>query len=296
MNRDADLLPLIDTHAHLDIEAFDADRADLLERCQKGDFPAPVSPIEESLSRRFSLRSLILPGTTAASSRRALELAESFAMIHPAVAVHPNDVHEAGLGDWAEIVRLAEFPSVVAIGETGLDRYWDDAPFPLQREWFRRHLDLAARRQLPVIIHSREADADLLEMLRAVRAEEARTPGAIPLRGTIHSFSSGPQVAAELIELGFYFGFTGSVTYRNQKFTPIHESAKIIPNDRLLLETDSPYLTPHPFRGKLTRNEPLMTAFVAKRLAELRGVTVESIARQTAANAETLFGLKNRSR
>lgn len=286
----SEILPLIDTHAHLDLDAFDADRSELIERSARGEFPTVRSRAVETGEKCLALVGLINPGITAESSRRAVELARRYPLIHPAVAVHPNDTADAGEEDWSEIERLAAEPSVVAIGETGLDRHWDDSPFPTQREWFRRHLDLAARRNLPVIIHSREADADLLETLRDVRREESRTAGAVPLRGVIHSFSSGPEVAAELIALGFYLGFTGSVTYPNKKFAPLHQAAALAPADRILLETDSPFLVPHPFRGKLERNEPLMTAFVAKRLAELRGVPSEEIVRQTARNAARLFG------
>jgi TatD DNase family protein len=173
---------------------------------------------------------------------------------------------------------------VVALGETGLDRYWDYAPIELQRDYFDRHLRISQEHNLAVVIHCREAHADLLPMLRAAAARG-------PLRGVLHAFAGDTAMAAECLALGLYVSFAGNVTYTNKKFQALREAAVTIPADRILIETDSPYLTPEPHRGKQRRNEPALVAHTAAALAALRDVPLDEFVRQTTANARRLFQL-----
>lgn len=279
---------LIDTHVHFDMDDFDADRDALAARSSLGEFPSIVDTSGQMADIR--LVAAIDPGITAASSVRAVELTRKYSFLYAAAAIHPNYTAEAQESDWKILKSLVTEPKVVAVGETGLDRYWDDSPFETQKAWFLRHIELAKQYDLPIIIHCREAIDDLLPILRQVREQErlGQSVGK-PLRGTIHSFSEGPEAARELVSMGFYLGFTGSVTYTQKKFAPLWEAARSIPLDRFLLETDSPFLIPHPFRGKIERNEPLMCTFVARRLAELRSATVGEILQRSTANARRLF-------
>jgi TatD DNase family protein len=226
---------------------------------------------------------MIALGTTAASSRATVALAETYPSVYAAVGIHPNSCAEAGPGDWDAIVGLLEHPRVVALGETGLDRYWDHAPIELQRDYFDRHLRLSQGRDRPVVIHCRDAQADMLPMLR-----EAAARG--PVRGVLHAFSGDAEFAAECLALGLYVSFAGNVTYTNKKFQVLRAAAAGISADRILIETDSPYLTPEPLRRQ-KRNEPALVAHTAAALAALRGVPLEEVARQTAANARRLFRL-----
>jgi len=257
----------IDTHAHLDDEPFDADLAEVLDR-----------------ARRAGVEAIICPGITADSSEKAAGLAAAHSMLSAAVGIQPNYAAEAAPGDWDRIVALAERPGVVALGETGLDRHWDFTPMDVQQDYFDRHLRLAQQRDLPVVIHCREADDDTLAMLR-----EAVARG--PVRGVLHAYSSTAALATECLALGLYVSLAGPVTYTNKKFDALRASAAAIPDDRLLLETDSPYLVPHPLRGKQKRNEPANLLHTATRLAELRATTLERLATHTTANARRLFGL-----
>lgn len=256
---------LFDTHTHLDQPEFDADRADVLARALAA-----------------GVGQLLCVGISAATSAAAVRLAEEHPAVYAAVGIQPNSTHEVQPGDWERIVALAAHPRVVALGETGLDRYWDFAPIELQREYFARHLALAQERRLPVVIHCREAEADVLLMLR-----EAATRG--PLRGVMHSFSGDSAFAAECVALGLHLSFSGSVTYTNKKFEALRAAARSVPADRLLLETDSPYLVPHPLRGKQKRNEPALVVHTATALAKLRGVSRDELEQQTTANARVLF-------
>ena len=280
-------LELFDTHAHFDLDDFDADRDLLIERCRDGRFPRDVldflekhhTPVPEA-----RVVAAIDPGVSPQRSRLAVSLARRCPWIRAAAAIHPNYTAETTEEDFRQIELLGELKEVVAIGETGLDRHWDASPIETQIHWFSRHIELACRIHKPLIIHCREAIDDLLTVLRQ--------KAGYPLTGTIHSFSEGPKEAEELLEMGFHLGFTGSVTYTQKKFAPLWEAAKRVPDQRLLIETDSPFLVPHPLRGKLQRNEPLMTLYVARRLAELRDTTVEHIVTVTAQNARRLFAME----
>ena len=258
---------MLDTHAHLDDESFAGDLDDVLRRAEEAGVEA-----------------VICPGITADSSEAVVRLANSHPRLFAAVGIQPNYGHEAADGDWDRIVELAGQPRVVAIGETGLDRHWDFTPFDVQQDYFDRHLRLAQQRDLPIIIHCREAEEDLLPMLH-----EACSRG--PLRGVIHSFSGDPDMADECVELGLYVSFAGAVTYTNKKFESLWQAVGTVADDRLLVETDSPYLTPHPLRGKQKRNEPINVRLVIERLAALRDQDPQQVAAATVENARRLFRL-----
>ena len=260
-------MPYIDTHLHLDQEEFDADRDAVIER-----------------SRQAGVEAVISVGISADSSQATLRLAETHEDVYAAVGIQPNYCAEAAGDDWQRIVAMADHRRVVALGETGLDRYWDHTPPDVQQDYFDRHLRLAAERGLPVVIHCRDAEAELLTMLRAAVAGG-------PLRGVLHAFSGEMATATECLELGLHVSFAGMVTYKNKKFEPLRAVAAAVPDDRILIETDSPYLVPHPLRGKQKRNEPAHVAYTAACLAGLRGMTPEQLAAQTTANARRLFAL-----
>jgi len=257
----------VDTHAHLDIEEFG------------DDLPAVIARAGES-----SVIAVICPGITADSSQAAVCLAARNRQIFAAVGIQPNYAGEAAGADWDRIVALAEEPRVVAVGETGLDHHWDFTPLEVQKDYFDRHMRLAQDRGLPIIIHCREAEEDVLSMLR-------RAVDRAPISGVLHAFSGDRAFAAECLELGLHVSLAGPVTYTNKKFETLRAAAQSIPDDRLLIETDSPYLMPHPLRGKQKRNEPANLIHTARRLAELRNCPLEELASLTTANARRLFGL-----
>lgn len=251
-----------DTHAHLDQEEF----ADTL--------PAVIER-----ARAAGVRQMIAVGTTAASSQICQQFSQEYEGVFAAAGIQPNYVSEAAADDWARIEELATQSGVVAIGETGLDRYWDFAPFELQQDYFDRHLRLSQRLDLPFIVHMRDCDDDIRQMLRAA-AERG------PLRGVMHSFTGDAALAAECVALGLHISFAGMVTYK--KSTALRECAATVPADRLLIETDSPYLSPEPVRGKRP-NEPAHVVHTAACLAEVRGIPVAELATLTTANARALF-------
>lgn len=255
---------LIDTHAHLDQHAFDADRSTVVDR-------AVAEGVEQ----------IIAIGITAESSADCVRLAAEYPAVSAAVGIQPNDVAEARPGDWEKIVELAKQPGVVALGETGLDRHWDFTPFDQQQDYFDRHLRLSQSTGLPFIVHMRDCGADVLEMLR-----EAAERG--PLAGVMHSFTGDAELAAECLALGLYISFAGMVTFK--KSDELREVAKTVPADRLLVETDCPYLSPEPVR-KIRRNEPAHVAHTAQLLADVRGESFADLAAQTTANAKALFRL-----
>lgn len=259
------LAPLVDTHAHLVDER-------LLPRI--GDVLASA--------RAAGVVQVVAIATTADDSASVVTLAATHPGVFAAVGIHPNDSADAGPGDWDRVAALAEHPRVVALGETGLDRHWDRTPFPVQQDYFARHLDLAHRLGLPVVIHCRESEADILAQLRALGR---------PVKGVLHSFTGDEDLAWAFLELGLHISFAGMVTFANRSLDPLRGAARSIPIDRLLVETDSPYLSPHPFRGKT--NEPARVAATAARIAELRGMPLPELATATTANARALFGLPN---
>jgi TatD DNase family protein len=255
---------VIDTHAHLDDDRFAADR------------PAVVARAAAA-----GLERVVTIGTDAATSTRNVELASQFPLLRAAVGLQPNHVAEAQPGDWDAIRELVRHPTCVAVGETGLDRYWDRAPFPLQEDYFARHLALARETGKPVVIHCREAEADVVRMLRA--EVDARGPVA----GVMHSFTGDATTARSCLEMGLYISFAGMVTYKNAE--DLRQVAATVPLDRVLVETDSPYLAPVPVRGK--RNEPAYVVHTADCLARVLGVARDVIDEHTTRNARTLFSV-----
>lgn len=251
-----------DSHAHLDDEQFQEDREEVVRRA-----------VDAGVVR------MIAVGTTAASSRECVRIAERYSEVDASVGIQPNHCAEEPVNAWDEILALATHGGVVALGETGLDRYWDRAPFSLQQDYFDRHLRLSQQSGLPFIVHMRDCEADVLAMLR-----EARVRG--PLRGVMHSYTGSEAGALECLELGLYISFAGMVTYK--KADDLRRIAAVIPADRLLVETDSPYLTPHPHRGQ-RRNEPAMVMHTVRCLTEIRGVSVETLAEQIWQNSWRLF-------
>jgi TatD DNase family protein len=265
---------LFDTHTHLDQAEFDDIRDAVVDRAQAA-----------------GVESLIAVGTTAEASRKCVDLAVHYACrsapssrprgVFAAVGIQPNYIAEAGPDDWSEIERLAAAPRVVAIGETGLDRHWDYTPFDLQQDYFQRHMALARQLDLPFIVHMRDCDDDILAALR-----EAHAHG--PLRGVMHSFTGDAAMAAECMRMGLHISFAGMVTYK--KSQALRDCAATIPGDRLLIETDCPYLSPEPKRGQRP-NEPALVRHTAECLAQVRGMSVKELAALTTANAHALFRL-----
>jgi len=279
------VIPIFDTHAHLDFPQFEADRGPLIRRLESGTFPGGLAP-EALNDQPIEVVGVIVPGIDPASCRKVLETAALSDQFHAAVAIHPN--HTAGMTeeDWQAISELARQNDVVAIGETGLDCYWDDAPIEVQVDFFHRHIELSLETNKPILIHCRDAWDELLPILRHTKG----------LRGVIHAFSGNTDQMFACVELGFFISFAGSVTYRNAKFASLWEAARNTPEDRLLIETDAPFMIPHPFRGKLPRNEPTLAALTALRLAELRNVSLRTIAETTAQNSFRLLGLPKSDR
>ncbi len=257
---------LVDTHAHLDDERFGDDLAVVLDR-----------------ARANGVEQIITIATTVASSRVSVELASRYSALFASAGIQPNHVAEAGPGDWDEILGLANHPKVVGLGETGLDRHWTYTPFPQQEHYFARHLELARQRGRPVIIHCREAEADVVRMLR----EDYERRG--PIRGVMHSFTGDWTTAEACLAMGLYISFAGMVTYKNA--ADLRAVAAKVSLDRMLVETDSPYLVPVPLRGKASRNEPAHVVHTAAHLAHERGLSAEALADQTTRNARLLFGL-----
>mgnify|MGYP002545262363 CR=1 FL=1 len=253
---------LFDTHAHYDSRQFDADRDQVLSGLP---------------GQGVSL--VVNPGCDLPSSRKAVELARQYPFVYAAVGVHPSDC-----GDWEdnwldELRSLAARPKVKAIGEIGLDYYWkENPPRDFQEQVFRRQIELALELDLPVIIHDREAHGDILEIVKEF-------PG---VRGVFHCFSGSPEMAEELLKRGWYLGFDGPITYKNAKRAP--EVAAITPMDRIVIETDAPYMAPVPFRGK--RNDSRYLPYVVEKLAEWKGVTPEEMTDITWQNGKRLFGLE----
>jgi TatD DNase family protein len=255
-------MELFDTHAHLADEQLAADTAGVVQRAAAA-----------GVSRLLAI------GTTAADSRLCLEIARRHTGVRSSAGIHPNHAAAAQSGDWDQIVRLSAEPEVAALGETGLDLYWKDTPLSVQQDYFDRHIRLSQASGLPLVIHLRETAAEILAMLR-----EARSRGE--LRGVMHSFTGTAEEAAEFLALGLHISFAGMLTYK--KSDDLRAVAAGIPADRLLVETDSPYLSPEPHRGKRP-NEPARVVHTAECLAKVHGVSLEDLARQTTANALAMF-------
>ncbi|MQC26098.1 MAG: TatD family deoxyribonuclease [Chloroflexi bacterium] len=262
-------MALVDTHCHLDYEVYDEDRAEVLARAQDSGVVA-----------------VIVPGTNEASSSKALDLAEQNDMVYAAAGVHPNDAADWDDGSIARLGEMAQSPKMVAIGEIGLDYYRDWTPPQKQRTLFERQLELAAKLDLPVIVHNRQADDDLMTMLIDWQQGLASADAPLAQRpGVLHSFQGDRAMAEKALAHHFLLGITGPVTFKNAP--ELQALAAELPVDHLLVETDSPYLSPHPQRGQ--RNEPGRVRLVAEKLAELQGTTFDEFAEATTANARRLF-------
>ena len=250
-----------DTHAHYDDEQFDADRESLLTQMH-----------------REGVDLILVPGCSMQSSRAAVELSEAFPFVYAAVGVHPHDAQEMDETSLAQLAKLAGRPKVVAIGEIGLDYYYDLSPRDIQKKRFYQQLELARQLRLPVIIHEREATSDCLEII-------TQFPD-VP--GVFHCYSGSWETAKTILSQGWYLSFTGSITFKNAKRAP--EVIEKMPLDRLMIETDSPYLAPVPNRGK--RNCSLNLPFIAEKIAQLRNMDIGEVAAVTMENGRQFFGIE----
>ena len=254
---------LFDTHVHLNAEQYKEDLVEVIERAQSE-----------------GVVNMIVVGFDRPTIEKAIALVEQYDFLYAAVGWHPVDAIDMTEADLEWIEELAAHPKVVALGEMGLDYYWDKSPKEIQKEVFRKQIALAKRVKLPIIIHNREATQDIVNILKEEGAKE--------VGGVMHCFSGSEEIAKECMEMNFYISFGGPVTFKNAK--KVKEVAAEIPLDRLLIETDCPYLTPHPFRGK--RNEPAHVKLVAEAIALLKNLPFEEIANVTTENAKKLFGIK----
>ncbi len=250
---------IFESHAHFDAEQFDEDRAELLSSMQEN-----------------GVGTIVNVSATLKSCTEVVELAGQYPFVYAAVGVHPDEVGELNEETFAHVKAQCQKEKVVAVGEIGLDYYWDNEAHDVQKKWFIRQLELARELDLPVIIHSREAAADTLEVMK----EHAKG-----LRGVIHCFSYSKEIAREYVKMGFHIGIGGVVTFKNSK--KLKEVVETIPLEWLLLETDSPYLAPVPYRGK--RNTSLYIPYIAKEIARIKRITYEEVVAQTAQNGEQLF-------
>ncbi|UAL47485.1 TatD family hydrolase [Sutcliffiella horikoshii] len=253
---------LFDTHVHLNADQYEEDLQEVIDRAQAE-----------------KVTNMVVVGFDRKTITRAIELVEKYDFLYAAVGWHPVDAIDMTEEDLAWIEDLASHEKVVAIGEMGLDYHWDKSPKEIQKEVFRKQIQLAKKVKLPIVIHNRDATADVVQILKE---EDAKEVG-----GIMHCFTGSLEVAKECMEMNFYISFGGPVTFKNAKKPK--EVVKEIPMEKLLIETDCPYLTPHPYRGK--RNEPGYVRLVAEQIAELKELTIEEVTEKTTANAKKLFGI-----
>ncbi len=253
---------LFDTHVHLNAEQFTEDLNEVIDR-----------------ARMEGVQYMVVVGFDRPTILKAMELIEEYDFIYASIGWHPVDAIDMRDEDLEWIEELAKHPKVVAIGEMGLDYYWDKSPKEVQQEVFRKQIQLAKKVKLPIVIHNREATADIVTILKEENAAE--------VGGIMHCFSGSVEVAKECVEMNFYISLGGPVTFKNAKKPK--EVAQEIPLNKLLIETDCPYLAPHPYRGK--RNEPSYVKLVAEQIAELKGLSFEEVSQVTTENAKILFGI-----
>ncbi|HEV8540405.1 MAG TPA: TatD family hydrolase [Nitrospiraceae bacterium] len=255
---------LIDTHSHLDDARYDGDREAVIAR-----------------AREAGVETLVTIGCDLDSSRKAVELADRYPFVYASVGVHPHEVKQIADDWYDELRRMAQHAKVVAYGEIGLDYHYNHSPPKLQRERFREQIGLARDLHLPIVVHTREAQEDTIAILREEHAED--------VGGVFHCFSGDAWLAKDALDLGFYLSFSGVLTFQNA--TMLRDILRTVPMDRILIETDCPYLTPVPHRGQ--RNEPAFVKLVAEKVAEIKGAggstSVEEIGRVTSDNARRLF-------
>lgn len=250
----------IDTHVHLNADQYDGDLQEVINRA-----------IEAKVEK------MIVVGFDRKTIERAMQLIETYDFIYAVIGWHPVDAIDCTDEDLLWIEQLASHPKVVGIGETGLDYYWDKSPKEIQKYWFRKQIALAKKLNLPIIIHNRDATGDVIEILKE---EDAAKVG-----GIMHCFGGSVETARQCIQMNFMISLGGPVTFKNARQPK--EVAKEIPLEHLLIETDAPYLAPHPYRGK--RNEPAFVTLVAEEIARQKDISVEEVARQTTVNAKRFF-------
>lgn len=253
---------IFDTHAHYDDKAFDADREALLE----------------SLPDR-GIAKVVNVGSSLGACRQTIELMERYGHIYGAIGIHPSDTGELDEDSFAWLGRQYCLPKCVAVGEIGLDYYWDEPAREIQQKWFRRQLALAKEVKKPVIIHSRDAAKDTVDIMKEEKAED--------IGGVIHCYSYTRETAKTFLDMGFFFGIGGVLTFKNAR--KLKEAVEYIPLDRIVLETDCPYLAPEPNRGK--RNSSLNLTFVVEELARIKGLDEEMVRQETWKNAHELYRL-----
>ncbi len=251
---------IFESHAHYDDDAFDADRKEILGQCKE-------QGIETIINVSASLNSV----------KSTLALAEQYDFVYAAAGIHPDEVGELNEESFAWLREQCKHPKVVAVGEIGLDYYWDKEQHETQKYWFHRQMELAKELKMPMIVHSRDAAADTLEAVKQAHTSE--------LRGVIHCFSYAPEMAREYLNMDYYIGIGGVVTFKNAK--KLKEVVEMVPLDHILLETDCPYLSPEPNRGK--RNSSLNLPYVAEAIGRLKGVETEEVIRVTNENAKNLY-------
>lgn len=264
---------LIDTHCHINFDRYDKDRDAVIQRAQD-----------------VGVTRIIIPAVDLTSCTQLIDLCNQYEGIYGAVGIHPNSTVNFEADTLNTLKSLAHTDKVIAIGEIGLDYHWDKSPKDTQANAFKAQLALARELELPVIIHNREASMDIMPILE----EWATTlPDSLKSRaGVLHSFSAPPEIAERALEAGFYLGFTGPITFK--KANELRDIARNVPLDRILVETDGPFLTPTPHRGK--RNEPAYIPYIVERLASLKQVSIEDLGKITTRNAETLFQLLAQSK
>lgn len=253
---------LIDSHTHLTDDKFAEDRHDILEALNDN-----------------GVEIILNPSCNLDESKLAIELAEKYPYVYAGIGFYPNELDDMSYEKLTELKKLAEHEKVIAIGEIGLDYYWDDSKKDLQKKWFREQIRLANELNLPYIVHNRDAHADTLAIMTEEKKENTR--------GILHCFSGSVELAHEFIKLGFMISLAGPVTFKNSKMAK--KVATEIPLEHLLIETDAPYLTPEPFRGK--RNEPKNVRYVAEQIAVLKGISYDKVVEATSNNFRKLFNL-----
>ncbi|MDK2822273.1 MAG: TatD DNase family protein [Clostridia bacterium] len=253
---------LFDTHAHLEDQKFKGDEVEVIKR-----------------AREKGVSLILNVGYNLLHAQKSIALADKYDFIYSSVGLHPHDAKDGDKYLWDELYKLARHPKVVALGEMGLDYYWDNSPRNVQRDVFRHQIGMAKDLQLPIIIHDRDAHQDVLTIVKEERAFE--------VGGVFHAYSGSWEMAKEVLNLGFYISIGGPVTFKNAR--KILEVVEKAPLTSLLIETDCPYLTPHPYRGK--RNEPGFVKLVAEKIAEIKKITYEEVATVTRENGMKIFGI-----
>ncbi|MBQ1226385.1 MAG: TatD family hydrolase [Clostridia bacterium] len=257
-------MKITDIHAHYDDEKFEGKEKELLTELFNGN-----------------VETIIGAATKLETSENQIKLAESFEGFYASVGIHPENADDSAKIEYTvkELEKMLSHPKVVAIGEIGLDYYWEDyPPREVQKKYFEAQIELAMKHGYPIVVHDREAHGDCLEIARKYKG----------VKGVFHSFSGSAEMAKELVSLGWYISFSGVVTFKNARKTV--EAAEVVPLDRILTETDAPYLTPHPFRG--TRNSSAYVSYIVEKLAEIKVISADEMAQTVAQNARKLFFAK----